>query len=119
MENKIMTCESLRNDGIKLFERDRYSDGLYIGSYTYYYCQGDRIFCHEYNRNELSYTGAENRCYPVVVDASVDDNWMEIITWDIRDLSVFDRINDMMDYVSYHGDMEWDELKIKLLAILG
>ena len=119
MDNKVMTCKSLKSNGVKLFERDRYNDGLYNGSYTYYYCQGDRIFCHEYNRNDLTYTGGENCCYPVVVDASKEDNWFEIITCDIRDLSIFDKINDMMDYVSYHHDMAWDKLKIELLAILG
>ncbi len=80
MDNKVMTCKSLKSNGVKLFERDRYNDGLY---------------------------------------ASKEDNWFEIITCDIRDLSIFDKINDMMDYVSYHYDMAWDKLKIELLAILG
>ncbi len=119
MVDKVMTWKSLESNGVKLFEWDRYSDGLYIGSYTYYYCQGDRIFCNEYNRNGLDYTGAEHRCYPVVVDASKDKKWLDIIPWDVRERDVFDQISDMMDYAACHADMEWSKLKIELLAIMG
>lgn len=126
-EYGVMTCADLKDDAIKLFEVDKYDNGIYYRTNTYYYCQGDRIFCHEYNDNRNHYTGSENCCYLVMTNASAGE-WRNVFVnmWTGDFVSsgakrMYPIMSKMMQYAQDHiNDCfdNWDEAKKQLMAIM-